>query len=34
MDGLIWISPCPAAVIRFSFAVEIFLLLGHGEVFG
>ena len=31
MDGLIWTSPCPATVIRVPSAVEIFLLLGHGE---
>jgi len=29
--GLIWISPCRVVVTRFSYAGEIFLLLGHGE---
>jgi len=31
MDGLIWTSPCLAAVIRVPSNMEIFLLLGHGE---
>jgi len=30
MDGLIWTFPCPPA-IRFPYAANIFLLLGHRE---
>jgi len=31
MEGLIWTSPCLVVVVKFPFAVEIFLLLGHEE---